>query len=111
MAASNQINRSNTFFTCQITAIVIIIIESERFYPILGVEARMNDAVHIKVKVVICLVFHTCVDRDLNVIDNHRFFLHGVHNEPRIFLCEKSVEGWDSHLSIARYSKNEHCGY
>lgn len=70
----------------------------------------MNDAVHIKVKVVVFLVvrvFHTCVDRDLNATDNHRFFLHGVHDHPRIFLSEKSVEGWDSHLPIARYSKNE----
>lgn len=79
--------------------------------PILRMKTRMNDTVHIKIKIVIfdvVRVWLTRIDGDLNALDNNRFFLDGVDNHHRIFLCKPSIERWDSHRSLSnadrRYS-------
>jgi len=77
--------------------------KEEKCYPILGVEAGMNDAIHVEVEVIVFNVVRVLlarIDRDLNAVDYNRFLFDRVHNHHRILLGQPPVEGWDSHLSV-----------
>jgi len=92
---------------------VVKLKKEEKCYPIVGVEAGMNDAVHVEVEVVVFDVVRVClarIDRDLNSVDNDGFLFDRVHNHHRIFLSQPPVEGWDSHLSVANSDSIQFAG-
>ena len=50
----------------------------EKCYPILGVKARMNDAIHVEIEVIVFDVVRVLVariDGDLNAVDYDRFLV------------------------------------
>lgn len=74
-------------------------------YSILGVEAGMNDSIHIKVEVI---VFHAIrvglggIDGDLDAIDLHRLLFDHVHHHHRVLLRQPPVERRNPHGSLSR---------
>lgn len=78
--------------------------KENKSYPILGVKAGMNDAIHVEVEVIVFDVVRVLlarIDRDLNAVDDDWFLFDRVHNHHRILLGQPPVEGWDSHLCVA----------
>ena len=72
----------------------------EKEYPIFRMKARMNDTIHVKVKVVIFKVIRvgfTGVYWNLNAFDDDRFFFDRIDNNHRVFLGEPPIEGRNSH--------------
>lgn len=68
-------------------------------YPILRMEARVNDAVHVKVQVVVFAirVWFGRVHRHLDPVNELHLVLYHVDNDERVLVCQPAVEGRDSH--------------
>ena len=70
-------------------------------YSILGVEARVYDAVHVEVEVIVFDVVRVLlarIHRNRNAVNHHRFLLDGVDNHHRVLLRQPPVKRRNSHF-------------
>lgn len=73
-------------------------------YPILRVEAGVDDPVHVKVEIIVLEPVRVRlggIDRDLHAINLDLLLLHHIHHHHGILLRQPAVERRDSHCAAS----------
>jgi hypothetical protein len=70
-------------------------------YPIFWVETGVDDAIHVKVQIVILYpiwIRLSCIDWNLHALDDTLLFFNDVYHNKRILVRQPPIKSRDSHL-------------